>query len=150
MLSIVAFLIVSLVHGCVFTKLCVFCLHVYIHILTLIPFILVGGGLVAKLCPTLCHSTDCSPPDSSYPWDFPGKNTGVGCRFLLQKIFTPGLNPHLLHWQVDSLLLSHQGSNLRGNRKSMFLLWLKTLHVITEIWSKSFHLGNSTKHFRIV
>ena len=41
------------------------------------------------------------------PWDFPGKNTGVGCRFLLQYIFlTWGSNPHLLcllSWQVDSL-----------------------------------------------
>ena len=45
------------------------------------------------------------------PWDFPGKNTGVGCHFLLQGIFpTQGWNPHLLHWQVDSLPLSHQGS----------------------------------------
>ena len=36
---------------------------------------------------------------------------GVGCHFLLQGIFpTQGLNPHLLHWQVDSLPLSHQGS----------------------------------------
>ena len=27
------------------------------------------------------------------PWDFPGKNTGVGCHFLLQEIFlTQGLN----------------------------------------------------------
>ena len=27
------------------------------------------------------------------PWDFPGKNTGVGCHFLLQGIFpTPGSN----------------------------------------------------------
>ena len=27
-------------------------------------------------------------------WDFPGKNTGVGCHFLLQEIFlTQGLNP---------------------------------------------------------
>ena len=27
------------------------------------------------------------------PWDFPGKNTGVGCHFLLQGIFlTQGLN----------------------------------------------------------
>ena len=24
-----------------------------------------GGGLVAKLCPTLCDPMDCSPPDSS-------------------------------------------------------------------------------------
>ena len=31
------------------------------------------------------------------PWDFPGKNTGVGCHFLLQAIFlTWGSNPHLL------------------------------------------------------
>ena len=28
------------------------------------------------------------------PWDFPGKSTGVGCHFLLQKIFlTQGSNP---------------------------------------------------------
>ena len=44
------------------------------------------------------------------PWDFQGKNTGVGCHFLLQGIFTiQGLNPHLLHWQVVYLPLSHQG-----------------------------------------
>ena len=31
------------------------------------------------------------------PWDFPGKNTGVGCHFLLHGIFpTQGSNPHLL------------------------------------------------------
>ena len=40
------------------------------------------------------------------PWDSPGKNTGVGCHFLLQGIFqTKGLNPHLwclLHCQADS------------------------------------------------
>ena len=43
------------------------------------------------------------------PWNFPGKNTGVGCHFLLKGIFlTQGSNPHLLcllHWQVDSLPL---------------------------------------------
>ena len=47
------------------------------------------------------------------PWDFPGKNTGVGCRFLLQGIFlTQGLNPrllHLLNWPVDSLPPCHPG-----------------------------------------
>ena len=46
-----------------------------------------------------------------YPWDSPVKNTSVGCHFLLQGIFpTQGSNPCLLHWQVDSLPLSHQGS----------------------------------------
>ena len=33
-------------------------------------------------CPTLCDPIDGSPPES--PWDSPGKNTGVGCHFLLQ------------------------------------------------------------------
>ena len=36
------------------------------------------------------------------PWDFPGKNTGVGCHFLLQGTFPIQVsNPHLLcllHW----------------------------------------------------
>ena len=48
------------------------------------------------------------------PWDFPGKNTEVGCQFLLQGIFpTQGSNIHLLsllHWQVDSLPLHDLGS----------------------------------------
>ena len=43
----------------------------------------------------------------TFPWNFPGKNTGVGCHLLLQGIFpTQGLNPSfllLLHWQVASL-----------------------------------------------
>ena len=47
------------------------------------------------------------------PWDFPGKDAGVSCHFLLQGIFpTRGLNLlllHLLHWQVDSLPLAPAG-----------------------------------------
>ena len=35
-------------------------------------------------CPTLCNPIDGSPPGSPCPWDSPGKNTGVGCYFLLQ------------------------------------------------------------------
>ena len=49
-----------------------------------------------------------------YPWDFLGKNTGVGSHFLLQRIFlTQGSNPCLLcllHSQADSLPLHHLGS----------------------------------------
>ena len=44
------------------------------------------------------------------PWDFSGKNTGVGCHALLQGIFlTQGLNPCLLcllHWLAGSLPLA--------------------------------------------
>ena len=47
------------------------------------------------------------------PWDFPSKNAAVGCHFLLWEVFpTQDLNLsilHLLHWEVDSLPLSHFG-----------------------------------------
>ena len=45
------------------------------------------------------------------PWDSAGQNTEAACHALFQGIFlTQGSNPHLLHWQVDSLTLSHKGS----------------------------------------
>ena len=56
---------------------------------------------------------DCSPPGSCVHGISQGKNTGVGCLFLLQGIFlTQGSNPsllRLLHWQVDSLPLKELG-----------------------------------------
>ena len=55
-------------------------------------------GEVAQSCPTLCDPVDCKPTRLLRPWDSPGKNTGVGCHFLLQGIFpTQGLNPGLPH-----------------------------------------------------
>ena len=59
--------------------------------------------------------------DSVTPWivacqaplsiEFSAKNTGVGCHFILQGILsTQESNLHLLHWQADSLPLSHLGS----------------------------------------
>ena len=58
-------------------------------------------------------SMDCNSPGFLCLWDFPGKNAGVGCRFLHQGIFlTQGSNPRLLHRQADSEPLSHQGSLL--------------------------------------
>ena len=36
-------------------------------------------------CPTLCDPIDVwQPTRLPRPWDSPGKNTGVGCHFLLQ------------------------------------------------------------------
>ena len=64
--------------------------------------------MCARACPTLQpHEQACQAPLSM---DFPDKNTGVGCHFLLQGIFpaqqsNPGLL-RLLHWQVEH----HPGS----------------------------------------
>ena len=49
-------------------------------------------------------------------WGSPGKNTGVGCLFLLQGIFpTQGSNPDLLHCRQILYQLSHQESPLLLN-----------------------------------
>ena len=59
------------------------------------------------------------------PWNFPGKNNGVGCHFLLQGIFlTQGSNPHLLcllRWQVDYLLLKPPGKPINHIISSQLL-----------------------------
>ena len=51
-------------------------------------------------CPTLCNLIERAP-GSSVSGSFPGKNTGVGCHFLLQGIFlTQGSKLKcLLHWR---------------------------------------------------
>ena len=52
-----------------------------------------------QLCSPLCNTMNCElwPARLLYPWVFSGKNTGVGCYALLQRIFlTQGLNLSLL------------------------------------------------------
>ena len=51
---------------------------------------------VTQSCPTLCDPME--PARLLCLWNFPGKNAGVGCHFLLQELnLIQGLNPHLLH-----------------------------------------------------
>ena len=78
------------------------------------------------------NHTDCSPPESC-PWDFPGRNTGVGCHFLLQGIFqSQGWNLSFLHWQVGSLPRTTKAySNLLklySVKMHIYFLSILTLH----------------------
>ena len=58
------------------------------------------GVSVAHLCLTVCDPTDQS---------LAGKNTAVGCHFLLQGIFwTQGSNPGLLHCRWILYLLNQK------------------------------------------
>ena len=61
------------------------------------------------------------------PWDFPGKNTGVGCHLLFHGIFlTQGRNPCLLHWQAYSWPLSHLEVQefIQGIKRGWKALWV--------------------------
>ena len=63
--------------------------------------------LVLQLCLTLRpHGPE--PARLLCPWKSPGKNTGMGCHFLLQEILTQGLKSGLLHCgQIFFYRLSH-------------------------------------------
>ena len=64
----------------------------------------IGTLLVDQSCPTLCNPMDCSPSGSSVHGDFPSKNTGAGCHFLLQGISPPPrVEPRSPPLQADSL-----------------------------------------------
>ena len=75
--------------------------------------------------PCSCVRLSVTPLTVSFqllcPWDSPGKDTGMGCHFLLLGTFlTQGLNLHflcLLYWQADSLPLSHLWSHIPEKMK---------------------------------
>ena len=82
--------------------------------------LVVGVVLVTQSCPILCDPMDCSLPGSSLgkntgvgchfllqaplSMDSSGKNPGVGCHFLLQGLFpNPGVKPRSPASHMDSL-----------------------------------------------
>ena len=82
-----------------------FCIHCYLLII-----LKESESEVAQSCPTL-RPHGLQPSRLFHPWDFPDKNTGVGCHFLFQELFpTQGLNLDLPHCRQTLYRLSHQGS----------------------------------------
>ena len=79
--------------------------------------------IVIISCHVLSHSVESDslrprglePSGIRYLWQFPGRNTGVGYYYLLQKIFlTQGRNPsllYLLHCQAGSFLVPPRHSS---------------------------------------
>ena len=90
-----------------------------------------GGDFVAaaakslQSCPTLCDPIDGSPPGSPHPWDSPGKNTGVGCHFLLQcmKVKSESEVAQLCLPLSDAMDCSPPGSSVHGILQARVLEW---------------------------
>ena len=75
-------------------------------------------------CPTLCDPIDGSPPGSR-PWDSPGKNTGVGCHFLLQcmKVKSESEVAQSCPTLSDPMDCSLPGSSVHGSFQARVLEW---------------------------
>ena len=69
------------------------------------------------------------------PWDFPGKNTGVGSHFLLQGIFpTQGLNPGFLHCRQIIYRLIYEGKP-NPNQQTRDSLWSTSVFILSSLYS---------------
>ena len=81
---------------------------------------------VAQLCLTLFNTIGLCPSRLLCPWNFPGKNTGVGCHFLLQGIIpTQGSNLSLLcllDCRRILYLLNYQGSILNDVSRNYYII----------------------------
>ena len=78
--------------------------------------------------PDSLWSHGLQPTRLLYPWDFPGKDNGVGCHFLLQGVFpTQGWNPGLLHCRQILYRLSYKGSPffkiITSNQRPFLAFW---------------------------
>ena len=78
-------------------------------------------------CPTLCDPIDCKQPTRlRHPWDSPGKNTGVGCHFLLQcmKVKSESEVAQSCLTLSDPMNCSHPGSSILGIFQARVLEWI--------------------------
>ena len=73
----------------------------------------------------LCDPIDGSPPGSPCPWDSPGKNTGVGCHFLLQcmKVKSESEVAQSCPTPSDPMDCSAPGSSIHGIFQARVLEW---------------------------
>ena len=77
-------------------------------------------------CPTLCDPIDSSPPGSAIPGDSPGKNTGVGCYFLLQcmKVKSESEVAQSCPTRSDPMDCSLPASSVHGIFQARVLEWV--------------------------
>ena len=76
-------------------------------------------------CPALCDSRDSSPTRLPRPWDSQGKNTGVGCHFLLQcmKVKSESEVAQSCPTLSDPMDCNPPGSSIHGIFQAIALEW---------------------------
>ena len=88
-------------------------------------------------CPTLCDPID-STTRLPRPWDSPGKNTGLGCHFLLQCMKVKSENEVAQSCPIlsDPMDCSPPGSSVHGMFQARVLEWGAIAFSDTAKWIK--------------
>ena len=92
-------------------------------------------------CPTLCDPRDGRQPARlPCPWDSPGKNTGVGCYFLLQcrKVKSESEVAQSRSTLPDLMDCSPPGSSIHGSFQARVLEWVASAFWIVLLICKLF------------
>ena len=107
-----------------------------------------SGSCAAKSlqsCPTPRDPIDGSPPRLPHPWDSPGKNTGVGCHFLLQcmKVKSKSEVAQSRPTLSDPMDCSLPGSSLPGILQARVLEWgaIAFSTLLYFYWGKKIHIS---------
>ena len=95
------------------------------RIMTAAEIVTAAAAESLQSCPTLCDPTDGSPP-GSHPWDSPGRNTGMGCHFLLQcmKVKSESEITQSCLTLCDPKDCSPSGSSVHGILQARVLDWV--------------------------
>ena len=103
--------------------------------------------LVTQLCPTH-RPQGLWPTRLLCPWDSPGKNTGVGCHFLLQGIFPriEPVSPVSSPLQADSLHIENISLKMKVGQP----VWKILLTVLRKEKWKSVHTHKKKPTFKTV
>ena len=86
---------------------------------------LAAAAKLLQSCPTLCDPIDQQPNRLPHPWNSPGKNTGVGCHFLLQcmKVKSDSEVAQSCPTLGDPMDCSLPGSSIHGIFQARVLEW---------------------------
>ena len=125
---------------------------------------------VAQSCPTLSDPMDClegcccyccvasvmsdsvrphrrQPTRLPHPWDSPGKNTGVGCHFLLQcmKVKSESEVAQSCPTLHDPMDCSLPGSSIHGIFQARVLEWSAIAFSVINSWQSSNNFTGAMK-----
>ena len=89
------------------------------------PRVAAAAAKSLQSCPTVRPQRQ-QPTRLLHPWDSPGKNTGVGCHFLLQcmKVKSESEVAHSCPTLSDPMDCSLPGSSIRGTFQARVLEWV--------------------------